>query len=973
MSLHRSNMQGIVSTPGFGAISGVSEMKPNHFHLRCSIAALALGMPAMASAQDSASADQSIVVTGSRIRQNPLDNASPVITVSSEDLAQTGLSSVADVLQRLPSAAGGLNTKVNNSGNIGNPQDGGGVGAGTSEIDLRYLLAKRTLVLVDGMRFVSATAGSGIPSTVDLNTIPASEIERIEVLQSGQSPLYGSDAIAGVVNIITKSSQDGLRASAQFGTFRQGDGHTQDYNVSYGVKGPTTSVVFGASYVKQDAVSTADRAISQFPNPGQTSCTDPRGGCSSATLGGRFAFNPGDPALPSGGSITVRNYPITGVGVYDPTLVGGDYKAFTSADRFNFSPYNYFLTPSERFGFFFNAKQELGSDINLRVKMSYNRRNSQNQAAFLPLFIGPDAGNGNLLDTVSIDATNPYNPFGMTLSSGADGSTPTYSFVARRLVEAGQRTYTQHVDTFSMTGTLDGKLHIGGREFYWDVNAVVGLNDAHQTFTGNVNAAKVAQALGPLANCTGACVPLNIFGGAGSITPEMLNFISFTEHDKSHQSLQDYTANITGDLFDLPAGPVGIAVGYEHRYQYGSFTPDPIIQAGLGADIPAQAAAGSYTTDEFYGELRVPILKDMPFFHLLEADGAVRHAKYSISGSSTTFTGTGLWKPTSDLLLRGSYAEGFRAPAIGELFGAQSRADAPIDDPCTNVSGSLWQSSATVRTNCIANGVPSDGSYNEPQGGQIGTLTGGNSGLKPETSRTWLFGGVYSPSWAGNLSLEVNYYDIVVNGAISAINPQVTLSRCAELGDPVACANVIRTPSGRISRVLGLLQNIGSIRTAGLDFSLNYRSPTTKFGTFGFMLNANNLLKYTESFPTGTGTATIDYKGTTRGFPDQSYPRWKGTGILSWAMGGVDASFTGRYIDPVMESDGNRMGARFYGDVQLSYTPNFMDKAFTFTLGVINVFNTNPPACNTCTGPNYDPTTYDVPGQFGYLRLTFKM
>lgn len=952
-------------------------MNSRHLYLHCSIAVLTLCVPALAYAQDSDSPTEAIIVTGSRIRQNPLDERSPVITVSDQDLAKTGLSSVADVLQRLPSAAGGLNTKVNNSGNIGNPQDGGGVGAGTSEIDLRYLLAKRTLVLVDGLRYVNATAASGIPSTVDLNTIPASEIERIEVLQSGQSPLYGSDAIAGVVNIITKSSQDGLRASAQFGTFRQGDGHTQDYNVSYGVKGPSTSVVFGASYVKQEAVKTADRAISQFPNPGQTSCSDPRGGCSSAALNGRIVFNPGNPALPAGGSITVRNAPLTTRGVYDPTLAGGDFRAFTTADRFNFSPYNYFLTPSERYGFFVNAKQELGSDINLRVKMAYNHRNSQNQAAFLPLFIGPDAGNGNLLDTISIDATNPYNPFGATLSSGADGSPATYSFIGRRLIENGQRTYTQHVDTFSLTGTLDGKFHIGSREFYWDVNAVLGWNDAHQTFTGNVNAAKVAQALGPLANCTAPCVPLNIFGGAGSITQDMLDFISFTEKDKSSQKLQDYTANITGDLFDLPAGPVGVAVGYEHRYQFGSFTPDPVIQAGLGADIPAQAASGSYKSNEFYGELRVPILKDTPFFHLLEADGAVRHVSYSTGSSSTTFTGTGLWKPVSDLLLRGSYAQGFRAPAIGELFGAQSRADAPIDDPCTNVAGSGWNTSATVKANCIANGVPADGSYQEPQGGQIGTLTGGNSALKPETSRTWLFGGVYSPAWASgfarSLSLEVNYYDIKVDNAISAINPQVSLARCTELGDAEACANVVRTSSGKIASILGLLENIGSIRTRGIDVSLNYRSPETGLGTFGLSFNANRLLKYTETFPTDSGVATIDYTGTTRGFPDQSYPRFKSTGIFSWSLGGVDASFTGRYIDHVVESDGHRMGSRFYGDIQLGYTPAFMDSAFTFTLGVINVFNTDPPACNTCTGPNYDPTTYDVPGQFGYLRVSYKM
>ncbi|MEG8025266.1 TonB-dependent receptor plug domain-containing protein [Sphingomonas aurantiaca] len=237
-----------------------------------SASAQAVTTPAADSAQTAeAPAGEDIVVTGSRIRRNPLDQPSPVVTVDAESIQRTGLSSVADVLQRLPSAAGGLNSKVNNSGNIGNPPDGGGVGAGSAEIDLRYLTAKRTLVLVDGLRFVNGASASGIPSTVDLNTIQVGSIERIEILQSGQSPLYGSDALAGVVNIITKSQQKGLKASAQFGTFRQGDGHTQDYNVSYGIQAPRTSVVFGGSYVKQEAVRTGDRSISQFPNPGQTS------------------------------------------------------------------------------------------------------------------------------------------------------------------------------------------------------------------------------------------------------------------------------------------------------------------------------------------------------------------------------------------------------------------------------------------------------------------------------------------------------------------------------------------------------------------------------------------------------------------------------------------------------------------------------------------------------------------------------
>ena len=927
--------------------------------------------PVAALADESADA---IIVTGSRIRRDPLNNDSPVIVLDQSSLARTGLSAIADVLQRLPSASGGLNTKVNNSGNIGNPPDGGGVGAGSATIDLRYLGAKRTLVLVDGLRFVNGASASGIPSTVDLNSMPNGMIERIEVLQSGQSPLYGSDAIAGVVNIITKSAQEGLQASAQFGTFRQGDGHTQDYNVSYGIKGPTTNVVFGASYVKQEAVRTRDRVTSQFPNPGQTSCSDPIGGCSSAILNGRITF--GD--FPT---LTLKA-PVAGKPRFDPadpTGPNSDFKRFTSADRFNFAPFNYFLTPSERYGAFVSVKQELTDSVNFRVKAVYNRRNSQNQAAFLPLFIGPDAGNGNLLDIISIDGTNPFNPFG-TLSAGGAGNPPAnYSTVRRRLIEAGQRTYTQQVDTMSLTAGLDGSFMLGDKKWFWDASAVIGYNDAKQDFTGNINAAKLARALGPIANCTGDCVPFNIFGGAGSVTPAMLAYVGFVEHAESSQELQDYTANLTGDLFDLPAGPVGIAIGYEHRYQKGTFDPDPLIVQGLGADIPAQPSAGSYNSDEVYGEIRIPILKEVPFFYSLAVDGSVRHANFSRSGSSTTYTGNVLWKPVADLLLRGSYAEGFRAPAIGELFGAESRSDAPIDDPCTNVPGSPFQTSASVRANCIANGVPANGSYQEPNGGQLSVLTGGNQRLKPETSRTLLFGGVYSPAWARDggfaslLNIEVNYYDIKVENAIAPVDAQLTLGRCAFVADPLACASVTRTPNGLISRINAQLQNIGGIRTRGIDVSANYRTRPTPAGSFGLSLNGNFLLKYVEIFPAATGFTTTDYRGTTRGFPDQSYPKFKGNGVVDWQLGDFGAAFTGRYIDGVVEGDGKKLNSRFYGDVQVNYSPAAFDRRLALTLGVNNVFNRNPPPCFSCTGPNYDPTTYDVPGQFGYIRLSYKL
>jgi iron complex outermembrane receptor protein len=184
---------------------------------------------------------------------------------------------------------------------------------------------------------------------------------------------------------------------------------------------------------------------------------------------------------------------------------------------------------------------------------------------------------------------------------------------------------------------------------------------------------------------------------------------------------------------------------------------------------------------------------------------------------------------------------------------------------------------------------------------------------------------------------------------------------------------VARTPNGLITRVNGLLQNIGEIRTRGIDVTVNYRTQQTSAGMFGLSLNGNFLLAYSETVPAQSGFTTTVYRGTTRGFPDQSYPRFKGTGVVDWTIGDLMASFTGRYIDSVREADGKKLNSRFYSDVQIGYTPGFLDRRMMFTIGVNNVFNTNPPPCFSCTGPNFDPTTYDVPGQFGYLRISYKM
>ena len=928
-------------------------------------------------AQEQAGKDD-IVVTGSRIRRDPLSQESPITFVDQSDIQKTGLNSVTDVLQRLPSAAGGLNSKVNASGSLGNPPSGAGVGAGAAEIDLRYLGSVRTLVLVDGMRFVNGASASGVPGSTDLNAIPDSMIERIEVLQDGASAIYGSDAIAGVVNIITKKRQAGILASAQLGQYGQGDGTTQNYQLSWGNGDDSrVQVVVGGNYVNQERVRTADRAISAFPQPYATSCLE--GGCSSTPIPGRFVIfgnaTPGvdDPTTPDINEDRL-DLTLTSPGTLTPTFPG-DFRAFAGdADRFNFAAFNFLQIPLKRLGAFANVKAELTDDINFSAKLVWNQRKSKNQAAPLPLLIGPSAGNLTILDTLTIDAAN--NPFGVDLRLD-DPTTPAnegnYNVVRRRMLELGPRRFNQDVKTIYGVATLDGKFGLLDHEWYWDVNGSYGRNKAKQTMLGNINAANLALALGPQANCVAPCVPVNLFGGPGSLTPAMIDFIGFVQHDSSEQKQWDFTGNITGGLVDLPGGPLGFAAGVEYRKLKGRFDPDPVIQAGLGADIPAQATKGQYNVKELYAELNAPILKGVPGADLLEVDGAVRFSDYSTSGSTTTFKGSLNWKPVADLRLRGSYAEGFRAPSIGELFGTFSRFDSAFDDPCS-VNSARPQNinnDPNVAANCALQGgvgastVPED---------QLSVITGGNSSLKAETSKSWVIGWVYSPSFIPRLSLEVNSYKIKIDDAIQAFPAQTTVENCVYQNDPTACARITRAPSGDIVGIQGQLQNVAGIRTKGLDVNFAYSTAKTAAGRFNFTWNNTFLRNWDLLLPTFDGTQVVSREGTEVGSPSQAYPKWKSIGVVDWDGGQFGATITGRYIKAVRESGGPSpvIPSKFYTDLQLrAWAPGLVDQ-LGFSLGVNNLFNTSTPACFTCDLNGFDPTTYDIPGRFFYMKISVR-
>jgi iron complex outermembrane receptor protein len=980
------------------------------------VLSLAIAPADLARAQQAEDMEE-VVVTGSRIRQDPLSESGPVMRLSEEDILRSGQTSLGDYLQQLPSSGGALNSRFNSSGNFGFPPDGSGVGAGSSQVDLRHLNAKRVLVLVDGIRWISESSASGVGSATDLNTIPLSIIERIEVLEDGASAIYGADAIAGVVNIITKKNFQGFEISGYGGSFSEGDGDTLETALSIGSVTDQTSVFFNLSYVDQKSISAADVAQArESAGPGTLNLHG-----SSGTPQGRFVLN--DPNTGTDINCTLNNSAVPGSGqtavFYDPAnpCAGDDFNTWTNEDRFNFAPFNFVVTPSERVSVYGQSEVRFTEQVSFYMKGLFNNRRSTNQAAPEPLFIGSDAGNGNILDTISVDVTNPYNPFGFTVSAEDQAY-----FMGRRPLEGGPRSFKQDVNTWYMGSGLIGEFSAGDRDFFWDANFVWSRNQANQIKTGGYNARKLKTALGPAfqdtdgtfrcgtpGNPIAGCVPFNFFGGQGAngegtITDEMLGWVGFTQQDSSEQELVDVTLNISGDIIELPAGMLAFAAGYEFRDQEGSFQPDSVVVAGDSAGIPAQPTSGSYDVSAFYGEVNVPILADMAFADLLDLSLAARSSDYSTFGSETTTKIGARWRPIPDLLFRASLAEGFRAPAIGELFGSQSRFDATIADPCSDFNNTGV--SQTVIDNCVAQGVPADGSYVQ-LGGQISVLTGGNPLLQPETVDSTNFGVVWSPSfvenmnWVEGLTLELTYYRHELSDAIQAVDAQTILDSCGNTGEAAFCGLIGRTGSGVINSFDNQLTNIGGIDTDGYDFNLTYVSPDTGVGQFRVNWMNSMLNEFTEILldpSSASGFRERSLEGIEEN--DRGRPELTSTLIVDWFYGDWNVAWTLRYIDEQTERcsdflDGsddslanlgvcsqpnftdnslslNTLDATMFNDLQVTYRPSRWDGNLSLTLGVNNVFSEDPPACYSCSLNGYDPSTYDMPGNFTYLRATWR-
>jgi iron complex outermembrane receptor protein len=941
-------------------------------HQRSKIAvAVAMALNSLAAyAQVQAEADagseapQRVEVTGSRIRQLDKETAQPVLTMTAQQIQSTGLVTIGDVLNQLSSAAPPAFSK--GATLTSNREQGG------QYLDMRNLGAQRLLVLVNGKRWTQSVAGY-----TDMSTIPTSMVERIEVLKDGASAIYGSDAIAGVVNIILKKSMQGGNISLYKGANEKGDGRNSDYNITYGGGDDKANLMFGLSHSESGVVWAKDREI--------TSTTyGPNHAADGLGVGefGRIR------QVSSTGAATGFNQYLDHTGSWaSPTGVGSDatsasnYHTYTGAadDKYNSTQQMMFQSPTELTTLFTKGSLQLPKDIRLTTTAMYSDRTTTAQNAGYPLNSLTQAAY-----PVYIDKDSYYNPYGNQALGSGNGED---LFFYRRLVEV-PRVTKNNSKTMHIDATLEGEFGFAGRQWNWSAGYNFSKVDGTVDSTGNVNLVNLKNALGPsFLNANGVvqcgtaanpialslCTPFNILGGTSASNAAALAYISTNGKSTYGSTVKSATADLSGELFTLPAGAVGVAAGLENRQVAGYDNPDALSQSGYSTDLAASATSGKYTVKEAYAETRIPLLKDQPFAKMLLVDLASRYSEYSNFGNTTNSKASVEWKPIDDVLLRGTWAQGFRAPSLNDTFGGGSQSYDTYLDPCDSKFGQT--SNATVAANCAAAGVPvgyrqltSTGTAVSGAGGGITPVpfdTGvGNSSLQPETSKSKTVGLVYSPSFARGLTVSLDWFDITVDNKITAVTANYVLQECYLHNVQEFCAAITRDSTGAVSGLSRGNMNLGVVQTNGVDISLNYRFPTAQYGQFAVRSDSTWVRSYRIK-----STATADWQEYNG---EYGYNRLKSNLSLDWSLGKWNSTFTMRYASGVKDlcwddttecsnPDGdasfgayNKLGSTTYSDLSVGYATAWKGK---ITVGANNVFDKAPRITysGSSSGTSVDP------------------
>ncbi|HGM7337405.1 TPA: TonB-dependent receptor [Stenotrophomonas maltophilia] len=893
---------------------------------------------ATAQAQEATNLDR-ISVTGSRIKSTDIETSQPVLSLTRADIEKQGVTSVADILQRVAANGAALNRTFNNGGD------------GSAGVSLRNLGSERTLVLVNGRRWTT-----GLDGSVDLNTIPTAMIERIDILKDGASTIYGSDAIAGVVNIITKQNFDGAEVNAYKGQYSDGDGEREAYDFTLGTVTDRASITVGASYVNEKSVMAGDRKISAGGPPFFS-------GQSATGIPGSYVRN--------GNQYIIINGVET---PFDANVHG-----------YNTAPDNYLLTPNERTSLFVLGSYNVTDNITFRTEAMYNERKSEQLLASMPV-------TGQRLSAASM-----YNPYGVELTG-----------VNRRFNESGGRSFNQNVKNWHFYGGFEGFFEFADRNFDWDVGYRYDKTDQNDLTYGLFNRQRLAEAYGPSAlrdgkpvclNSAGAviagCVPINPLGGLGSISQEALDYTSFTAHDSASLVSKGYYANISGEIVQLPAGALGFAAGYEYRKETGQFDPDAFIASGLSTGNGAAPTKGGYDLNEFFVELSIPVLADLPGAKLLDFSVASRYSDYSNFGNTTNNKFGFRWKPIDDLMIRGNYSEGFRAPSINNLYRGDTDSFETYIDPCSSNAGLR---TGAVAAQCAAQGVPANFIQPGAGAGRKQTVVPftwqANPNLKPETSTSKTLGLVWSPSFVTGLNVTLDWWQIKVEDAITRPAIQDIMSYCYG-GTPqqqaAYCGLITRDPNYgtvnqryTITNVNMPLQNLASYKVEGWDLGLAYRLPETSFGQFTISWDSTYLSKWDTK-----STQDSPVEGRQGRYRDQDpYWRIRSNLYVDWSYGDFGVNWGLRYKSGMREecpfsptqdpetfpycSDGakgeNHIASTTYHDIQVRYNTPWKG---TIMLGLNNAFDKDPPVSYSVRANMFDPQ-YDLPGRYMYMQYKQK-
>ena len=833
---------------------------------------------------------QGVEITGSRIRTIDKETSQPVLTVTAADIVKSGFITASDIVNALTTAG----TPIFGRGSVlaSNAEQGG------AYLDLRNLGAQRTLVLVNGKRWPTSVNGY-----TDVSNIPAALIERVEILKDGASAIYGSDAISGVVNFILKSKFEGGEASAYYGANEKGDGESHQYDLTWGANNAKGSLMANISINRQGAVFAKDRDITS-----QSYGTKPE------QFGAGFGTGPWGRARmvnPATGAFLSPSVYLNHTGDYNGGGVGADsrnpanYHPFVSSvlnDTYNSTTEMMFQLPSDLKSLLLKGDYELTDHVRLKMTGMYSERESQSQVAGYPLNSLSQPKN-----PVYISPLSYYNPYGDSVAGAGLGSS---TYFARRTIEV-PRVADNNFKTLHFDGGFEGDYKVLGNDWTWDAGVNYNKGTGNIDQTGNLNLPNLVKALGPsFLNAAGQvqcgtaanpisstqCTPFNILGGPSASTAAALNYVMAREASQYGNSTSEFLVNTQGTIFKLPAGDVGLALGAETRKVTGYDTPDSLASSGQTTDLAAQPTSGSYTVKEYYGEVNIPILKALPFADQLSVNLASRYSDYSNFGNTTNSKASFIYKPIKDLLTRGTYAQGFRAPTLGDTFGGGSQSFDFYNDPCDTFRGASKTDPATA-ARCAAAGVPAGYRQVNQSGAPVVASTqgnapflaaAGNAFLTPEKAKTRTLGFVYSPSYVRGLTVLADWYRIDVSNQISAVSAQYIMDQCYVSGQPEFCTSITRDPlTHQINGLSRGNANLGALRTEGVDFGGSYELPKMPYGNFKLSLDGTYLTRYTSK-----STDTGPYQDQQGEFP---YYRVKANLALDWNLGPWSARFMTRY------------------------------------------------------------------------------